>query len=87
MSVTAVQIESTLREKLSPTALTVNDDSDKHAGHPGARAGGHFSVYIEAAAFMGLPPVARHRLVYDALHPLLARGIHALAIQAKVPSV
>jgi BolA protein len=29
--------------------------------------------------------VARHRLVYDALHPLIPQGIHALAIQAHAP--
>jgi BolA family transcriptional regulator, general stress-responsive regulator len=29
--------------------------------------------------------VARHRLVYSALGPLAAQGVHALAIEAKAP--
>jgi BolA protein len=29
--------------------------------------------------------VARHRLVYDALHRLIPQGVHALAIQARSP--
>jgi BolA protein len=29
--------------------------------------------------------VARHRLVYDALAPLMTGGIHALAIDARAP--
>ncbi|HKW83365.1 MAG TPA: BolA/IbaG family iron-sulfur metabolism protein, partial [Burkholderiaceae bacterium] len=28
---------------------------------------------------------ARHRLVYDSLHALIPRGIHALAIDARAP--
>jgi len=32
-----------------------------------------------------LSRVARHRLVYDSLHALIPRGIHALAIDARTP--
>ena len=42
-------------------------------------------VTITSARFEGLGRVARHRLVYDALHSLMPRGIHALAIDARVP--
>jgi BolA protein len=31
--------------------------------------------------FAGLTRVARHRLVYDALHGFTERGLHALAIE------
>lgn len=85
MSVSAHAIEQALREALAPTALTVDDDSHLHAGHAGAREGRHFSVRISSARFTGLSPVARHRLVYDALHRLIPQGIHALAIQARAP--
>lgn len=84
---TAAQIEAVLRTALEPTSLEVQDDSHLHAGHAGAREGGHYTVRITSARFQGLSAVARHRLVYDALRHLMAGGIHALAIQASVPAV
>jgi len=82
---TGSQIEAALQAALAPTRVTVQDDSHLHAGHAGALAGKHFSVQIESARFAGLPRVARHRLVYHALADLIAQGIHALAIEARVP--
>jgi BolA protein len=64
----------------------VQDDSHLHAGHAGAREGRHFTVRITSSAFDGLSRVARHRLVYDAARPLIAEGIHALAIEARTPA-
>jgi BolA protein len=85
MSVSAGDIDAALRAALAPQALEVQDDSHLHAGHAGAREGRHFSVRIVSARFNGLSRLARHRLVYDALHDLIARGIHALAIDARAP--
>ena len=81
----AEEIEDLLRTALAPTALAVQDDSHLHAGHAGAREGRHFSVTVTSARFEGLSRVDRHRLVYDALHSLMPRGIHALAIDARAP--
>jgi BolA protein len=78
-------IESALRAALAPLELEVVDDSHLHAGHAGAREGGHYTVRIVSARFDGLSRVARHRLVYDALQGLIQSGIHALAIQARSP--
>ncbi|MFZ9104020.1 MAG: BolA family protein [Burkholderiaceae bacterium] len=79
-------IESRLREALSPTELQVWDDSDAHKGHAGAaKGGGHFEVLITSDRFSGLRPIARHRLVYDALGDLMPSRIHALSINAKTP--
>jgi BolA protein len=79
-------IESRLREALSPTELQVWDDSDAHKGHAGAaKGGGHFEVLITSDRFSGLRPIARHRLVYDALGDLMHSRIHALSINAKTP--
>ncbi|PPE70605.1 BolA family transcriptional regulator [Caldimonas thermodepolymerans] len=83
--VTAAQIEATLRERLAPEQLEVQDDSHLHAGHAGAREGRHFTVRVVSGRFHGLSRVARHRLVYDALGPLVPQGIHALVIQARAP--
>ncbi len=78
-------IEADLRRELQPDAFELRDDSHLHAGHAGAREGGHYTVRIVAGCFTGLGRVARHRLVYSALGPLAARGIHALAIEALAP--
>jgi BolA family transcriptional regulator, general stress-responsive regulator len=84
-NVTAAQIEAALRAALDPSRLEVVDDSHLHAGHAGAREGRHFTVRVTCQAFEGLARVARHRLVYSALHGLIAQGIHALAIEARSP--
>jgi BolA protein len=79
------EIERRLRAALAPTELVLRDDSALHAGHAGAREGGHFHALIVSERFRDLPRVARHRLVYDALAELMQRGIHALAIDARTP--
>jgi BolA protein len=81
---TAADLEATLREKLQPSALEVIDESAAHAGHAGAGAEGygtHFRVRIASPLFDGQSRVARHRLVYDALHFFIAEGVHAIAIE------
>jgi BolA family transcriptional regulator, general stress-responsive regulator len=78
-------ITRALTEQLEPVALELVDDSAAHAGHAGARSGAHFNLRIVSARFAGLPRIARHRLVYDALRPWMAEGVHALAIDARTP--
>jgi BolA protein len=82
--------EARLRERLiaafAPVELAVTNESHLHEGHAGARGGAsHFRVRIVAAAFRGIPPVSRHRLVYEALADLMKGEIHALAIEALPP--
>ena len=77
-----------LRERLAslePTSIAIEDESHLHAGHAGAKEGGHFKVQIVAGAFAGKSTVARHRLVYDAAGDLMRGRIHALSIQALTP--
>ena len=79
-------IRSRLAAALAPTALDVEDESRRHAGHAGARDGrGHFRVRIVSAAFEGRSALARHRAVYAALGDLMQTDIHALAIDARTP--
>lgn len=82
---TAADIDARVRAALAPDVLVVDDDSHRHAGHAGAREGGHFTVRVTSARFTGLGRLARHRLVYDALGSLGAQGVHALAIVARAP--
>jgi len=71
---------------LDPIAMEIIDDSAKHAGHAGARSGGgHFRLSIVSPRFAGCRTMERHRLVYDALGPLMKREIHALSITARTP--
>jgi BolA protein len=79
------RLRSALTATLRPESLEIRDDSALHAGHAGAREGGHFHVVIVAERFRGLPPLARHRLVYDAVAELMGRDIHALSIDARPP--
>lgn len=77
------RIRSALEAAFQPLELEVVDDSHKHAGHAGARDGrGHFSVRIVSEAFVGMPPLARHRAVYTALGEMMQTDIHALSIDA-----
>jgi BolA family transcriptional regulator, general stress-responsive regulator len=71
---------------LAPETLEIIDESAAHAGHAGARSGGgHYRLVIVAQAFEGKPPQLRHRMVYDALGPMMKHDIHALAIKAYAP--
>jgi len=82
--ITAQALHARLAELLQPTALEVIDESAAHAGHAGADgtgSGTHFRVRIASPLFAGRSRVARHRLVYDALHDFVQRGLHALAIE------
>jgi len=86
---TTQQLELRLRQSLEPVTLEVLDESASHHGHAGANGTGfgtHFRVRITSHLFTGKTPVARHRLVYDALQSFIDQGLHALAIEAKVPS-
>ena len=80
------KIEDILRDAFSPTKLLIKDQSHLHAGHAGAVDGlGHYDITIVAEAFEGKRPLARHRLVYDALGSLMQTDIHGLRIKAFAP--
>lgn len=79
------KIRQVLTARLAPVSLVIRDDSAKHAGHAGARAGGHFSVVVVSDQFVGRTRMQRHQLVYAALADLMRTDIHALSIQARAP--
>lgn len=85
MSDRVARIERRLRERLAPRSLEIVDDSGRHAGHAGARGGGHFTVTVVSERFAGLGPAQRHRLVYDALGELMQNEVHALSVRARTP--
>lgn len=88
-----MSVEKSIREKLtkafSPSELSVENESGKHAGHAGARdhlgrvtGETHFRVRVVSSHFEGKSRVDRHREVNAALKEELAGPVHALAIQA-----
>ena len=77
------RIRVLLELALEPESLEVEDDSQKHIGHEGAKGGlGHFNVSIVSEKFNGMNMLARHRAVYAALGDMMQTDIHALAIDA-----
>ena len=84
-----MNLAASIREHLAvlaPESIELTDDSGQHVGHDGARDGGsHFSLVIVSPRFAGMKTLSRHRLVYEAVGPLMQKQIHALAIRALTP--
>jgi len=89
-------IRQTLESGLTPVALELEDESHKHAGHAGVmhdhkgahRGDGgitHLRVKVIAPEFAGKSRIERHRIVNTLLKGEIAKGLHALAIEAKAP--
>ncbi len=78
-----------LRERLQslqPLRLAIDDESARHAGHEGAKSGGgHYRLHMVSRRFEGLPRLARHRLVYHSLGPMMQREVHALSLVLQTP--
>jgi BolA family transcriptional regulator, general stress-responsive regulator len=81
------EIEARLIAAFSPNQLIVSNDSAKHRGHSGDDGTGesHFSVEIEAAAFVDVSRLERQRMVNRALGDLPGQRVHALAVKASAP--
>ena len=83
---TSEQIKKLLNDAFKPDLLEIIDNSAVHAGHAGAKSGGHYHVTIVADAFEGKSLVQRHQLIYKALGDMMKQQIHALGINALSPS-
>ncbi len=81
------KIRERLEAALAPSEIMLDDESALHAGHAGAASGGgHYRLKIVSTKFEGVKLVMRHRLVYDSVHDMMHKEIHALAITALAPS-
>ena len=83
----AHRIREKLTSALNPIKLEIVDESNRHAGHAGARPGGetHFRVEVVAAIFQGKSRLERQRLVYAALEEEMSQQIHALSLVTRAP--
>ncbi|HEC01342.1 MAG TPA: BolA family transcriptional regulator [Sphingomonadales bacterium] len=83
----AETIETKLRAALNISHLELIDESQKHAGHAGARPGGesHFRLLLVSSDFTGKNRVARQREIYRILKDEMAGPIHALSLDIRSP--
>lgn len=74
-------------QALDPVEIEVIDESDLHRGHGGWREGGetHYRIRLRADMLNGLSRVECHRRINALLAEEFARGLHALAIDARAP--
>jgi BolA protein len=81
------RIKGKLMVALEPMRLEVVNESEKHAGHRSSPGTGesHFRILVVSPRFAGLPRVARHRMVNEALADELSGRIHALALSTYAP--
>jgi BolA protein len=76
-----------LTAAFTPKALDILDESHRHAGHAGAKAGGetHFTVTMVSDSFAGQSRLQRQRAVYKVLDSELKERVHALALNLATP--
>ena len=81
-----MRVAKTIKKKLimalRPDELHIEDESQLHSGHSGARSEGesHFRVKIVSDAFVGMSRIERQRSVYHILADEMQSDIHALAL-------
>jgi BolA family transcriptional regulator, general stress-responsive regulator len=81
-------IEALLRARLAdfaPQAFELVDDSAAHAGHAGAREGGHYYLTLVSEHFVDLGRLARHRAVMEKVADLIPTPVHALSVKLFSP--
>lgn len=81
------EMERLLAAAFAPTRLAVVNDSASHHGHSGDDGSGesHFTIQIEAEAFVGKSRLDRQRMINRVLGDIPGQRVHALAIRATAP--
>ena len=82
------RVRELLTHAFAPSFVEVRDDSARHRGHAGFRAGEqtHLVVHLVAPAFQGTSRIERERQVQKVLAPLFAEGLHALNLKLQSPT-
>ena len=76
-------IESKITDALSPSYLTVINESYMHSVPPGSES--HFKLVVVADSFDGVPRVRRHQTVNGILKDELSGPLHALSMETLTP--
>lgn len=77
------RIQDILSQQLTPTTLTILDESHRHQVPVGAET--HFKITAVSTCFDGLNRVARHRVVNTLLADEFSNGLHALSLHLYTP--
>ena len=71
-------------QALNPVHLTLENESDHHAGPPGRES--HFKLLLVSSAFEGLSRLDRQRKVNELLKSEFSAGLHALTQRLLTPT-
>ena len=75
------KIEKRLHEQLDIDQMDIKDDTGRHIHHKNFDGGAHLSAVIISSSFEGLNLIERHKKVYNALHDMIKREIHAFSMK------
>jgi BolA protein len=83
----AERLRGALEAAFAPAEVIVEDDSQDHAGHSGARPQGetHYSVAVISPTFRGMARLARSRAAHAAVEAEFGNGLHALSLRLLTP--
>ncbi|MES2301034.1 MAG: BolA family transcriptional regulator [Pseudomonadota bacterium] len=77
MAMPAAEIEAMIRAALPDAEIEITDL---------AGDGDHYAARVVSSAFVGLPRVKQHKLVYDSLGGRMGGVLHALQLTTAVPN-
>jgi stress-induced morphogen len=77
MAMSTAEIEALIRAGLPGAEVTITDL---------AGDGDHYAAHVVWQGFSGLPRVAQHKAVYQALGGRMGGALHALQLTTEVPS-
>ncbi len=76
MAMKASEIEQMIKEAFPDAIVTIEDLRGD---------GDHYAARVISKAFVGVPRVRQHQMVYSALNGRMGGQLHALALQTEVP--
>jgi len=82
-------INEKINNALSPISLEIVNESHLHAGHQESFDGSgetHLRIKVISPRFEGMSRVDRHRAINELVADEMAKGLHAIAIEARAPS-
>lgn len=77
------RIQQLITQEITASYLEVENESHRHHVPEGSET--HFKITIVSEQFIGLKPIARHRLINQLLADELKNGLHALSLHLYTP--
>ena len=76
MPMPAAEIETLIKQGIPDAKVTIDDLRGD---------GDHYAARVISKAFVGVPRVRQHQMVYSALKGRMGGELHALALQTETP--